>query len=80
MARYFMHLRDGTEEVLDPDGVEYDTLEALREAVLVSVRDCISGDALRGVIDLRFRVDAEDAAGAVVYTLPFDRAVSIIPG
>jgi hypothetical protein len=79
VTRYFLHLRDGTEEVLDPDGVEYDTLDALREAVLVSVRDCISGDALRGVIDLRFRVDAEDEAGAVVYTLPFEHAISIIP-
>jgi hypothetical protein len=32
-----------------------------------------------GLIDLRFRIDAEDADGVIVYTLPFKYAVSIIP-
>jgi hypothetical protein len=33
----------------------------------------------RGVIDFRFRIDAEDAGGMIVYTLPFEHAVNIIP-
>ena len=32
MTRYFMNLRDGTEELLDPEGVEYESLDALRSA------------------------------------------------
>ena len=31
------------------------------------------------VIDLRFRIDAGDESGEIVYTLPFRQAVSIIP-
>ena len=79
MARYFMHLRDGTEELLDPEGSEFDTLDALRKAVMRTVRDLMCGDIERGVLDFRFRVDAEDADGTTVYTLPFKHAVSIIP-
>jgi hypothetical protein len=79
VARYFMNLRDGTEELLDPDGVEHASLEALRKAVLVAVRDLMSGDMRDGVIDFRFRIDAEDEDGVIVYSLPFKHAVNIIP-
>jgi hypothetical protein len=74
-----MNLRDGTEELLDPDGVDYPSLDALRAAVLATVRDLMSGDLRGGVIDLRFRIDAEDEAGVIVYSLPFKHAVNIIP-
>ena len=39
----------------------------------------MSADARGGVIDLRFRIDAEDGNGVIVYTLPFKHALSIIP-
>lgn len=79
MARYFINLRDGTDELLDPEGVEFETMDTLRKSVLVTVRDLMSGDMVRGVIDFRFRIDAEDADGVIVYSLPFKHAVSIIP-
>jgi hypothetical protein len=77
MARYFMHLRDGTEEVLDAEGREFPSLGALRYAVLYTARDLLAGDVRDGL--LRFRIDAEDAAGAIIYTLPFRDAVNTIP-
>ena len=79
MPKYFMNLRDGTEELLDPEGTEYASLDALRTAVLATVRDLMSGDMVKGLIDFRFRIDAEDADGVIVYTLPFRHAVNIIP-
>ena len=79
MARYFMHLRDGTEELLDPEGREFPSLGALRHAVLVTARDLLMGDLRNGLMDLRFRIDAEDEDGAIIYTLPFGHAVNIIP-
>ena len=47
--------------------------------MLFAVRDLISGDVRGGVIDLRFRIDAEDREGAIVYTLGFAEALKIIP-
>jgi hypothetical protein len=74
-----MHLRDGSEELLDPEGLEFASLEELRAAVLMTVRDLMAGDMRSGVVDFRFRIDAEDAQGATVYSLPFKHAVNIIP-
>ena len=79
MARYYMHLRDGTEQILDPEGLEFPSVEALRKAVLVAARDLMTGDIREGVLDFRFRIDAEDDSGLIVYTLPFKHAINIIP-
>jgi hypothetical protein len=79
MPRYFMQLRDGTEELLDPDGIEYADLDELRKKVLLAVRYLIIGDVTSGVVDLRFRIDAEDRDGVIVYSLGFDQALRIIP-
>jgi hypothetical protein len=79
MTRYFMHLRDGTDELLDPEGIEYGSLEALRTAVLDTVRDLMAVDMRNGVLDFRFRIDAEDVHGTIVYSLPFKHALNIIP-
>ena len=80
MARYFLHLRDGVDEILDPEGKEFGTIDDLRHHVLATARDLMTGDIRKGVLDLRFRIDAENEAGQVIYTLPFTGALSIIPG
>ena len=79
MARYFMHLRDGTEQLLDPEGLEYVSVDAVRKAALAAARDLMTGDIRGGVIDLRFRIDVEDKGGQIIYSMPFKHAVSIIP-
>jgi hypothetical protein len=74
-----MHLRDGTEQILDPEGLEYPSVEALRKAVLIAARDLMTGDIREGVLDFRFRIDAEDESGVIIYSLPFKHAINIIP-
>ena len=79
MPRFFMHLRDGTDEMLDPEGVELPDIEAARTKVLAAARDVLAGDVRHGLIDLRYRIDAEDEAGRLVYSLAFKHAFSIVP-
>jgi hypothetical protein len=80
MPRFFLHLRDGTDETLDPEGREIADMEALRKTVLAEARELMAGDLKSGgVIDLRYRIDAEEPDGNVVYTLPFKHAVNVIP-
>jgi hypothetical protein len=79
MSRYFLHLRDGVDELIDPDGREYHDIDELKAAVLLTVRDVMAGDIRNGVIDLRYRIDAEDEQGKIVYTLAFKHAVNIVP-
>lgn len=64
-----MHLRDGTEKLLEPDPVEFPNIAALQAAVLVTARDLMKHDAGDGMLDMRFRIDAEDESGRVVYSL-----------
>jgi hypothetical protein len=78
-VRYYMQLRDGTDHLIDPEGIEYADIDELKRKVLVAVRELMSEDIKGGVIDLRFRIDAEDREGTVIYTLDFAKAVKIIP-
>lgn len=79
MPRFFMHLRDGIDEMLDPEGMELPDVEAARTKVLAAARDVLAGDVRHGLIDLRYRIDAEDEAGRLVYSLAFKHAFSIVP-
>jgi hypothetical protein len=79
MTRYFMHLRDGTEELLDPKGRDFsEPRSAAGRGALYSTRPA-DGRRARWLMELRFRIDAEDEDGAIIYTLPFKHAVNIIP-
>lgn len=79
MARYFLHLRDGSDELLDEEGSEFLDLSKLRSAVLFNARELMAVGVRDGVLDLRFRIDAEDASGTVIYSLGFHDAATIIP-
>ena len=78
MPRYFLHLRDGTDETLDPEGRELVDMDELKDTVMREARDVISGDVRKGLVDLRYRIDAEDEEGTLLYSLPFSGAVSIL--
>jgi hypothetical protein len=80
VPRYYIHLRDGTDELLDEEGREFEHMEALRKAVVEGARDIMANEIKsRGLMDLRYRIDAENSEGEIVYSLAFRHAVSIIP-
>lgn len=78
MPRYFMHLRDSIDEVLDPEGTILPT-EAIVGAALLAARDCIAEDVKGGRIDLHYRIDVHAESGEIVHTLPFADAIEIAP-
>ena len=69
-----MHLRDGTEKLMDPRPQEYLTAAALRTAVAIKARELLARDGGDGNLDFRFRIDAEDEDGVVVYSLRLEEA------
>lgn len=78
MPKFFFHLRDSTDEVLDPDGVQM-PLEAVAGAALLQARDCMSADVRKGTLDLHYRIDVHDEAGEVVHSLRFEDALEVLP-
>ena len=78
MAQYYFHLRDNVDATLDPEGVELPDLAAAETIALEAARDTLSHDIKRGVIDLSYRIDVEDADGSVVYSLPLRQCFAVI--
>jgi hypothetical protein len=76
MPRYFLHLRDSIDEVLDPEDIEMPP-EAVAGAALVAARECIAEDVKTGRLDLHYRIDVHDENGKVAHSLKFSDAVKI---
>ena len=77
MPHYFMHLIDGDDTLIDPDGVDIspDRVEAV---TLLQARDCMAGDIKSGSLDLRLRIDVQEGSGAVVHSLCFADAIEVL--
>jgi hypothetical protein len=78
MPRYFMHLRNPSDEILDPDGVTVPP-EAVVGMALFAARDCMAHDLRSGRLDLDYWIDVENELGEIVHTLRFADAVKIAP-
>ena len=77
MPRYFLHLIDSTDLLLDPEGIEM-AAEAVGRCALAAARDCMAGDVKNGRLDLRYSIEVRDERGELVHRLPFSDAVSIL--
>jgi hypothetical protein len=78
VARYFLHLKDGTESILDPDGMEMPA-DAVPATALRSARDCIAGDVIAGRLDLHYRIEVFNESGELVHALRFQDALEVVP-
>jgi hypothetical protein len=77
MSIYFFQLRDGTDEVLDPEGSEFENIREIEAALFNNVRDVMAQCVREGLIDLRSRIDAENGEGVIIRSLRFEDAVLI---
>ena len=79
MARYFFHLRDGEDHTLDPEPVELPDVETAARRAHREARVILGNDLQEsGRIKLDYRIDVEDEAGTILYTLPFTEVVEIV--
>lgn len=77
MSRYFFHLVDGSDVLLDPDGIEISP-DQIASRALYQARALIASDAGEGRINLRCSIEVKDEAGKLVHSLAFEDAVSIV--
>jgi hypothetical protein len=76
MAKYYFHMRNDAEELLDPEGVEM-LSKRVPVYALLTARDCMAGDVRSGYLNLDYRIDVHEANGRLVHSLRFCDAVSI---
>ena len=79
MAKYFFHLSNDEEILLDAEGREL-VSEKVPSAALHEAREIISADARSGCIDLNQRIEVTGSSGDVVHGIDFEDAVEIIRG
>lgn len=77
---YYFHLRDGQDVLLDPDGRDLPSLQAVHAATLREAREIIGHDARDGRIKLSYHIAVEDADGRVIHHLEFEDAVTVVRG
>jgi hypothetical protein len=77
MAKFYFHLRDQSEELLDLEGIDCPNANAIVVNALTSARDLIAGEANEGAIDMTQRIDVEDTSHTIVHSLEFEDAVTI---
>jgi hypothetical protein len=78
LSRYFFHLRDGVDLVLDEEGRECDGLDSAVVLALEDARSILSEELQSGLIDLDRHLDVETVDGAVAHRLEFKDAVRIV--
>jgi hypothetical protein len=76
VARYFFHLCNGGDDLMDPDGREIGNRADVAAVALKEARSCISQDVLEGRIDLHQWIEVHNAAGKIIHRLAFGDAVS----
>lgn len=77
MPRYFFNLIN-SERIVDDEGSELPDLEAARVSAIVSAREILREDLVKGELPLSLCFRVTDESGALVFTLPFKDAVSVV--
>ena len=77
MPRFFFHLRDSVEVLLDEEGSVM-APEAVAGRALTNARDIMAHDARQGRINLAYALEVADEGGRTVHRLDFGEAVEIV--
>ena len=76
MRRYFFHLLDHTDKLLDPEGRTIEDPALIPQLALREARWIVSQDALSGAVDLNQLIEVRDEAGELVHRLSLRDAVT----
>ena len=73
--RYFFHLRESGDVVVDEEGRELPDIAAVEAAARMNARCVIAGEAMAGKLPLAACIEVHDERGQPVLELPFRDAV-----
>jgi hypothetical protein len=77
MSRFYFHLRNGADVLLDPEGADLTGIEAIVTRALKEARAILSHEILEGRMGLHQRIDVEDERGMILHSISFGDAVEI---
>jgi hypothetical protein len=71
MPRYFFHVRNGSELIPDPKGVELPDLRSAPDELQRAVREVLNEDAFRSELGANRQIEITDEQGRLVLLIPF---------
>jgi len=78
MPVYFLHVQDGDQLILDPDGSSLHDLEAARAEAIESARELMADSIVSdGRVGIERSIEVWDAVGARLLVVPFHQAVAL---
>jgi hypothetical protein len=80
MSRYYFHIYNSIGCTPDEEGREIADVERARDEAVKGARSLLSSELVKGQLDLRGRIEVEDAAGTVVSVVPFEDVLQIVTG
>ncbi|WP_426263513.1 DUF6894 family protein [Sphingomonas sp. PWP1-2] len=80
MPRWYFHLYQAGDLLLDPEGVEIADLAEVRTRAVAWARDIIAADVRNGALYLDTRLCVADDRGATVLDIAFADAIAVVPG
>lgn len=80
MARFFLHLHNGSGFLADEEGRELADLAAARKEAVRSIRSLLAEEVRRGRVDLGGRVEIAGAGGEILASVAFPEAVEVLAG
>jgi hypothetical protein len=76
MPRYFFHIYERGQALLDSEGSELESIDAAREEAIAAARELMSTDVLSGLAPDGRRFVVTDERDVVVFDLPFEQAIA----
>jgi hypothetical protein len=73
---YFFNVRGGPSPAEAEEGWSHADEAAARSAAIDAARALIASEALDGILDLKSRIDVEDEAGRLIFTVTFKSVVT----
>jgi hypothetical protein len=77
MPRYFFHVRDGDDLILDREGLELPDLDSALEECRSLVRTVLNEDQHRAILSPGRQFEIVDELGRLVLVIPFRAVVPI---
>ena len=77
MARFHLHIRDGTDLIKDPAGIDLPDLAAARAEALAGVRSILSGHFRVGEVLSGQQIEIMDETGVLLATVPFRDTIGL---
>lgn len=75
MARFYLHICNGTGFVEDEEGADYPDLDAARAAAMEGLRDVLAGELREGTLNIASFIEIEDEHHALLATVTFAEVV-----